>query len=170
MIRLCGHRSIACRCGGAREALSPCLSCCPFDRCSLEKAEESFPVKSSCCPFLSRRHPCHICCTACQVCMCVCLCVCGVCVCACVRACVRACVCVRVCVCVCVCYKFVYSITRNWTEISSSILSGFESRPILWKALKFPISHLKKIKKNIEKSKTIFFGSGFGYRLEVDVH
>ena len=48
-------------------ALSPCLSCCPFDRYSLQKAEESFPVKSSWCPFISLRHPCHICCTACQV-------------------------------------------------------------------------------------------------------
>ena len=27
------------------------------------------------------------------------------------------CLCVCMCVCVYVCYKFVYSITRNWTEI-----------------------------------------------------
>ena len=53
------------------------------------------------------------------------------------------------------------------------------SRPIFWKALKFPIyqyflrlnrvilNQLKKIKKCIEKSKIIFFGSRFGYRWEV---
>ena len=53
------------------------------------------------------------------------------------------------------------------------------SRPIFGKALKFPIHpyfcrldriilcRLKKIKKNIEKSKIIFFGSWFRYRWEV---
>ena len=60
-----------------------------------------------------------------------------------------------------------------WVSISVG------SRPIFWKALKFPIypyfcrldriilGRLKKIKKNIEKSKIIFVSSGFGYRWEV---
>ena len=67
MICLCGCRSIACRCDGTREALSPSLSSCSFGRCFFQKAEKSCPFKSNWCPFRSLRHPCHICCSAYQV-------------------------------------------------------------------------------------------------------
>ena len=43
--------------------------------------------------------------------------------CLCVRMCVYGCVCMYVYV----CYKFVYSVTRNWTEISSSSLASILS-------------------------------------------
>ena len=67
MIRLYGHRSIACGYDGTQEALSPSLRCCSFDRCSFQKAEKSFPVKSSWCRLFSLRHPCNIRCSGGQV-------------------------------------------------------------------------------------------------------